>query len=274
MKNLLLFLFAILPLFLFAQENPYQLSFSKDATLITGGLTLLVTDFLLSEGIEPLTQGEIDGLNADDINSFDRFATTNFSTTAATRSDVGLLLGTGLGLATPFVQPLIAKDDPYGKALGTLSVMWLETNFWNLGGTDIVKLAFLRTRPFVYNTSAPNDIKLEVDARKAFFSGHTSIAAANMFFAAKVFHDYHPDSKARPYVWAVAALVPLWTGIERINAGKHFPTDVIAGYAWGAFCGWAIPHLHKKKGKDHGMSWQVAPYSGWTDSGLRLSLAF
>ncbi|MEL6627839.1 MAG: hypothetical protein AAFQ92_20110, partial [Bacteroidota bacterium] len=68
MKNLLLFLFGILPLFTFAQNNPYQLDFSKDATLIMGGLTLLVTDFLLSEGIEPLTQGEIDGLNADDVN--------------------------------------------------------------------------------------------------------------------------------------------------------------------------------------------------------------
>ncbi|MEL6135537.1 MAG: phosphoesterase PA-phosphatase, partial [Bacteroidota bacterium] len=208
MKDILLSLLLVLPAMGYSQQHPYELSWKTDALLLGGGMTLLVTDFLLNEGLEPLTQVEIDALDPQDVNGFDRFATENFSTAAATRSDVGLLLGTGLGLATPFVQPLIAQDEGYSRALGTLGIMWLETNFWNLGGTDIVKFASLRTRPFVYNPVAPSDIKLEVDARKAFFSGHTSIAAANAFFAAKVFHDYHPNSKVRPYVWATAALIP------------------------------------------------------------------
>ncbi len=52
---------------------------------------------------------------------------------------------------------------------------------------------------------------------------------------------------AKIALWSFSAYIPALTGYFRVKAGKHFTTDVMAGYAVGAFTGWLIPHLHKKK---------------------------
>jgi membrane-associated phospholipid phosphatase len=60
-----------------------------------------------------------------------------------------------------------------------------------------------------------------------------------------VLHDYFPERKWTKITWGAAAVVPAWTGYQRYKAGKHFPTDVIAGYLVGGACGILIPELHK-----------------------------
>ena len=62
---------------------------------------------------------------------------------------------------------------------------------------------------------------------------------------AKIYQDYNPGKKSVPWVWAAAAAVPAATGILRQQAGKHFWTDVVVGYAWGAAVGLLVPELHK-----------------------------
>ena len=42
-------------------------------------------------------------------------------------------------------------------------------------------------------------------------------------------------------------MIPAITGYLRVKAGKHYPTDTIAGYLLGATAGILIPQLHKKK---------------------------
>ncbi|MEQ8424859.1 MAG: phosphatase PAP2 family protein, partial [Cyclobacteriaceae bacterium] len=81
------------------------------------------------------------------------------------------------------------------------------------------------------------------------FSGHTSHTAAASFFMAKVISDYHPNMNkgARIILWSAAVYIPALTATLRVKAGKHFPSDVVAGYAVGAFAGWLIPQLHKVK---------------------------
>ena len=63
------------------------------------------------------------------------------------------------------------------------------------------------------------------------------------FFTAKVFSDTNPNSKLRPWVWSSAALLPAVTGYLRVKGGKHFPTDVIVGYAVGAAIGILVPGI-------------------------------
>ena len=88
---------------------------------------------------------------------------------------------------------------------------------------------------------------MDYDARKSFFSGHTSMTAANSFYAAKVYADMYPDSKWKPWVWTAAALLPAVTAQQRMAAGKHFFTDVLVGYGVGALIGWGIPQLHLQR---------------------------
>jgi membrane-associated phospholipid phosphatase len=77
--------------------------------------------------------------------------------------------------------------------------------------------------------------------RLSFVSGHTANTGAPSFFAATVLHDLNPDSPSRPYFWAGAAVVPQATAYARYRAGKHFLTNIAAGYALGAAPGILIP---------------------------------
>jgi hypothetical protein len=104
-------------------------------------------------------------------------------------------------------------------------------------------------------------MKLKRNVRTAFVSGHTSITACNTFFAAQVFSDFYPDSKWKPVIWSAAATIPAITGYLRVTAGKHFPTDVMAGYAMGTVIGILVPRLHRNKIlKDKGISLNPGMY--------------
>jgi membrane-associated phospholipid phosphatase len=138
----------------------------------------------------------------------------------------------------------------------------------------LVKTSTLRVRPYVYNDEVPLDKKLDDEARQSFFSGHTSISAVNSFFLAKVFADYYPGSPWRPLTWGVAAAIPAFTGWMRVRAGKHFATDVMAGYAFGALLGYFIPHMHRVKVGSGPMTLALQPYNQWQTSGLSLVVRF
>jgi membrane-associated phospholipid phosphatase len=49
--------------------------------------------------------------------------------------------------------------------------------------------------------------------------------------------------------WAFVACgaVAAGVGVLRVVAGKHYPTDVLAGAAAGALIGWAVPALHRAR---------------------------
>ena len=101
-----------------------------------------------------------------------------------------------------------------------------------------------RARPYAYGALVPSEIRMDEDARRSFFSGHTSVSACNLFFAAKILADQYPDHPLKPWVWATAAIIPAYTGYQRIRAGEHFPSDVIVGYAVGALIGYMMPVIH------------------------------
>jgi len=43
----------------------------------------------------------------------------------------------------------------------------------------------------------------------------------------------------------VGTALTTFVSIERVRAGRHFPTDVIAGSIAGAGIGLVVPHLHR-----------------------------
>jgi len=221
-------------------QSPYELSWKKDGGLvalagISSGLGLQ-----LRKNLADLTLVEIENLDAKQLNTFERFATNYYSPKVDKTSDF-FWAGTH---TLPF---LFLAGEKSRKDIGQLAALYGETFFITTGITLLIKTTVKRNRPFAYNPDAPLDKKTTRNARTAFLSGHTSISAANCFFTAKVFSDYYPKSKWKPAIWTAAAIIPGITGYLRIRAGKHFPTDTIAGYALGAVVGVLIPHLHKKK---------------------------
>ena len=235
----------ILPIFLvsfcFQQgkaQCPYQVNWKDESFHIGVGTVTLGTGILFASQVTGLTEEEISALNRDNVNAFDRGATYNSSLSAKTASDVLLL--------SSYLVPLsLLSSKSTRKDFGRIAILYGETVFVTTGITYFTKGVVLRTRPFVYNDDFSLSDKEKPSARHAFFSGHTSLTAASCFFTAKVFSDYFPDSKYKPLVWAGAIIIPAVTGYLRVEAGKHFPTDVITGYVVGATIGFLVPHFHR-----------------------------
>lgn len=220
--------------------SPYRLTMGKDITISVGGIGLAGTVYLLEKKINPLTEPQISALNRNNINGFDRIAAYQWHTGAAKVSDA--LLTSSMIIPFSLLASSNIRQD-YKTAL----VIGAETFVLNYGLTNLAKISFQRTRPFVYNPDAPLSKKMERDSRLSFFSGHTSTVASMSFMAAQMYSDYHPNSKANPYIWAAAAVLPALTAYLRVRGGKHFPTDVITGYAIGAAVGFLVPRLHRIK---------------------------
>lgn len=250
-------------------QGPYRLNWKKEA-LLFGASGLLISNMIFADPAKTtLTEEEVALLDPADVNAFDRRATQNYSEHAAYLSDFGLY-GTAIAASgMPLLLPAISSQkENFGKEFGTLGIIWMETNLLNLGLTELAKTSFKRIRPYAYHPDAPMDEKLDSDVRKSFFSGHTSIAAANTFFMARVYADYYPESRWKPLTWGLAAAIPVWTGYMRYKAGKHFPTDVITGYAIGAAFGYFIPLLHKIQPENERISMLIMPYNPSRARGL------
>lgn len=252
-------------------ENPYRLDFKREVPFIVASGSLLGAGFLVSalDDTKPFTPEQLANLDIKSINSFDRRSVFNSSSSAATASDY---IRTGITIF-PF---LLLTEHHTKKDINALLVMSTEVMAITYGLTNITKNLSNRTRPFAFNPSAPLDERTSSGARESFFSGHTSHTAAASFFMAKVISDYHPNmAKGKKIaLWTLAAGIPATAAYLRVKAGKHFPTDVMAGYAVGAFIGWLVPHLHKVKKPNpfSKVDWQLYPTAGGMQVSLRVGL--
>lgn len=265
MKRLVLFVVAIVvSVQTKAQDDnyPYEFNWKKDAYVSAIGLGLTAGGGYLHLNRSGHTLGELNTLSIYNVNAFDRSATDQWSPTAANVSD-GFMIG---AMALPFT--MFAFRSAQENWLG-LGLMYVEVGLYTVGVTQLTKGLSKRTRPFAYNPEAPLDTRLGKNTRSSFFSGHTSLAASMSFLTAKVFHDLSDNNTAKALVWTAAALVPAATGYLRYHAGKHFPTDIIAGYVVGGAIGYLVPFLHKKKITNENLS--LMPVAGPDNLGLYLS---
>lgn len=229
---------------LLTAQSPYELKWKQEAAYL--GLGFAMTGFDLYQNakvIQPLTLEEIAGLDRNSVNGFDRSATFNSSQRAKNGSDILQYIS----YTSPFL--FLAGKEPR-KEWGKILLIYFETALVVRSFTGSTKDLTKRIRPLAYNDDFSLVERQKKQNRFSFFSGHVSTTASNCFFGAKVFSDYFPDSKWKPYIWGAAATIPALTGYFRVKAGKHFPTDVITGYLVGGALGILIPHFHKKDRKN------------------------
>ncbi|WP_233635717.1 phosphatase PAP2 family protein [Hymenobacter setariae] len=246
--------------------SPYHTRFAVDAPIIAGELAVSGFGLYRSMQRTGLTTTELAALRKEDVPSFDRFSAGYYSARAQTASDL-------LCYPTLAIAPgLLALSPSIRSHYGQVAVLYLQTVLAAdaLFTTSIGNIP--RYRPFLYGTEGGDQRTSRIETN-SFFAGHTAHTAAATFFAAKVFHDYNPDSPAQPYVWGAAAAVPAAVAYFRIQAGKHFLSDNIVGYAVGATMGVVVPQLHKVAARQ-GISFsplQGVNINGYSYSGLLLS---
>lgn len=230
-------------------QSPYVLNTKKDISTVSTGAILWGGGVYLRRHDDVLTLDEVEMLNKEDLHGFRQWVVDNNSLTAGRASD-------HLKNTSNFLPLLFLVDKQPRNDLKALSVMYLEATLLTRGLTSMTKYVQNRSRPFVYNEDISIEKKTAIRAKQSFFSGHTSKTATMCFFTAKVFADYYPESKWKPFVWTTAALIPAATGYFRVAAGQHFPSDVIVGYIVGGSIGYLVPHFHlknRKKGKLGGL---------------------
>ncbi len=238
MKHFFSILFLLLNVSLLAQHD-YRLTWGREAALIGGGVTLWYAGKRAGPLSPGLTPDQALALDASRINGFDRFATRQNSACARRASD--LLLYT-----SPAWPSLLLLDPAVRRQVPEVGVMTAEAVLLTIGLTNLTKELGHRIRPYAYRSDVTLSNKLNQDARRSFFSGHTSVLATTTFVSAKIWTDYHPDSRWKLAVWASAAVLPAAMGCLRVRGGRHFPTDVLAGLAVGGAVGWLVPRLHQR----------------------------
>ena len=219
-------------------QSPYKLSWEKDGIILGSGAIVASGGYFLEQKINPLSLQEISTLSRNDVNAFDRSATYNWSKNLTTLSDVSV--------AVAMLSPLtLLLDKNVQKDFQTISAMYFETLLFATFIPSIAKGTSVRVRPFVYNADAPQNIKLEAEAKKSFFSGHTTVAFASAVFLSSVYEGYFPNSKYSKYVWGGSLLTASVVGYLRYASGNHYPTDILTGAVVGSAIGYLIPYFHK-----------------------------
>jgi membrane-associated phospholipid phosphatase len=237
-----LLIFISIPSSCFAQ-SPYKLDVTRESIIFGSGIVFGVVGINLNEAIVPFTQDEINAFNRDDVNKIDRGATYNWSLAAANASDI---IATALILS----PALLAFSDNVRNDFTPVLTMYFQTLILAETLPLTLKGITQRGRPFVYNEDAPLEEKESQNAKRSFFSGHTSVAFAMAVFLSTVYSDYHPNSHWTPFIWGVSLLAASTVGYLRYAAGKHFPTDIITGALVGSAIGYFIPFIHRTNEND------------------------
>ena len=250
-----------------SNESPYTTRFAVDGPIIAAGLGLTYLGLRGIQTKDPLTLAEANqkAMSKGDINGFDRFSAGWYSQAADDASYMPFYAS--------FVYPVVGllNKNTRSKA-GQVGVLYLET-MATTGALFTLAAGYInRPRPLVYGTEAPIGKRQSKNSQRAFFAGHTAATAAASFFAAKVFADFNPDSKLKPYIWGVAAVTAGSVGYLRLKAGQHFLSDNIIGYGVGMAAGILVPHFHKTKNRVEGLSFQ--PAMGYGGGGMLMTYKF
>jgi undecaprenyl-diphosphatase len=239
--------------------------------IAAGGGTAGLLELILSTGeIVPQKPGP-----QSNLLSFDQTAVSQtVDLNAATISNIGL--GAAIGFAA--VDTVLSGFRDGSDAALVDGMMYAESLSLTLALTDVTKVAVRRPRPLAYteqaalnaqcaNSNPPVPSYLcppisSTDAQLSFFSGHASIIAATTATATYLAFVRAPHS---PRPWITLAAGVLLTGfvsVERVRAGAHFPTDVIAGSLFGGAVGVLVPHFHRRKEESAGVWIGLAPAPG------------
>ena len=219
--------------------SPYTTRFVVEAPITLGLAGLSATGLLLVRHKHGPTEAELTALDRTNVLKIDRFSAGWYSDRAQVTSDAFCYGSLAL------VPALLAFEPNVHGRYGQVAGLYLETMTATAAIFTLTVGTLYRFRPYLYGREGGSKRGGTI-ATDSFFGGHTAHTATATFFAAQVFHDFNPGSRAQPYVWGAAAAVPAVVAYFRIRAGKHFLTDNLVGYAIGATVGVVVPRLHRR----------------------------
>ena len=174
------------------------------------------------------------GGNSWKVALIDNAARTSYNGRTAHISD-GMALGTAL--AAGMVHFALPQNQQTQYIQLAVQNVWITANI-----TQTVKMLALRNRPY---TQVPGFVSSKTDDHFSFFSGHSAItatAATTAILMALNQPNMSTWGKAAAYS---AGGLALTTAILRIEAGKHYPSDVVTGILVGVAVAVINTKLHE-----------------------------
>jgi membrane-associated phospholipid phosphatase len=211
----------------------FALDAAADGSVIGAGVALAFLPYALGDSlVTPSCPCDPSAINA-----LDRGAVGNASQLAATLSDVTSIAAVAAPIGADFAA-LGAS-----RAFFEDAVVFGQTVLVSNALANVTKLIVQRPRPETY-ASRDRALLRATGSYLSFYSGHTTMTFAALSAGSMILHLRHGVTV---WPWIVTALVGTSVGVERVLAGKHFPTDVLAGAATGVAEGVLIPYLHRRR---------------------------
>lgn len=228
----------------FQGNSPYEWKWLQDGIWTGAGIGTSYLGLRLIRNKDSITEEKLAEEMAaiDNINFLDKWVVGNHSIKA---EDQGNII-----LATSFATPLLLfLNDETKENMDQIAGLYIESLATTAAMYTMVAALVNKSRPYVYDDSGDTslDKRLSKNGQRSFYSGHVAATATATFFTAKVFSDFNPEASGKVWIWAGAATLPVALGYVRLEAGQHFLTDAIVGYALGAITGYLVPELHKTK---------------------------
>ncbi len=103
----------------------------------------------------------------------------------------------------------------------------------------LVKSLFERARPM--------DLRLMEEDGYSFPSGNAMVGTSFYLFAAVLIYQRFQ----KPWILLIGILFPFLLGISRVYVGVHYPSDILAGFAFGVFLVVCFTKLTEKRVQQH-----------------------
>jgi membrane-associated phospholipid phosphatase len=211
----------------------YDVRLAVDVPVTVAGFAIASLPYVLEDVVPhrcPCDPAELNGL---DHRWWDRH-----SDAAARASDVTLVLAVA---APPVVDVALLG---LGPAIRADANVYAETLAVNSALVTGAKYAFHRPRPRTYQ----GDPKLldSDEGYASFYSGHTSTVVAALTAGAWTARWRYGE---QGWPWALVGLGGASVAVERVLAGQHFATDVLAATLMGFAVGTAVPWFHRRSGE-------------------------
>ena len=250
------------------ESDVYKVNPWVDGAITTGAF---LTNWLGLEIVDkktPIDSMDLARLDPMNVNAFDRSALYLDPSKMYQARDLS-----DIGMRVSFFAPVILLlDKEIRNDWAPVLLLYLEAeaivgNLFSWGAAIHID----RVRPVAYYDDVVYEERTFYRNKNSFYSGHTSSSATATFFIAKVYCDYHPELGAKKFIfYGLAAIPPIFTGINRYYGLKHFPTDILTGLTVGAATGILVPHLHKKKNPNL----VLIPVTGSRFTGFAMTLKF
>lgn len=227
----------------------YEVDLPSEIAITGGALGLaLMVDVV----VKPSLQGDLScrgGVGAsrcdpETLSPFDRYAVGKNSPGWAWFSDVELYASLMLPVLYLGLESLVLPTKtPWGDFFNDLVVV-AESMALTASLATILKFSFRRPRPGRYLAIDPS---AAFDDELSLPSGHVAQITAALTALTTTIFLRHPESQVRFIALGASIVLSGLSAIARVEAGKHFPTDVITGVVVGAFSGFVVPYLHRKR---------------------------